>query len=184
MNYITKKSLIFIFILSIFSFSKISFAQNEEEKIKWYSFEEAAELNKTNPKKLFVDVYTDWCGWCKKMDATTFSNPVIIKYMNDNYYPVKFNAESVEPVTFNDHEFVNNDPDGRRSSHELAKTLLSGKMSYPSYVFLNEKNELITVVSGYLAAIKLEPILHYFGENAHLSKEWPVFQKTFKSQIE
>ena len=59
MNYIIKKSLVFIFILSILFFSKISFAQNEDEKIKWYSFEEAIELNKENPKKLFIDVYTD-----------------------------------------------------------------------------------------------------------------------------
>ena len=179
-----KKTLILIFTLSAIFFGKISFAQNEDEKIKWYSFEEAVELNKENPRKLFVDVYTDWCGWCKKMDATTFSNPVIVKYMNENYYPVKFDAESIEPITFNGQEFVNNNPNGRRSSHELANTLLRGKMSYPSYVFLNEKNELITVVPGYLAAAKFEPILHYFGEDAYLSKEWPVFQKTFKSEIE
>jgi thioredoxin-related protein len=179
-----KETIVIIFVLSAFFCSKITFSQNEDEKIKWYSFEEAVKLNKENPKKLFVDVYTDWCGWCKKMDATTFSNPVIIKYMNENYYPVKFDAESIEPITFNGQEFVNNNPNGRRSSHELANTLLRGKMSYPSYVFLNEKNELITVVSGYLLAEKLEPILHYFGEDAYLSKEWPVFQKTFKGEIE
>ncbi|MBI9039629.1 MAG: DUF255 domain-containing protein [Bacteroidales bacterium] len=184
MNNTIKKSLIFTFILSVIFCSKISFAQNEDEKINWLSFEEATELNKTNPKKLFVDVYTDWCGWCKKMDATTFSNPVIVKYINDNYYPIKFDAESVEPVTFNDREFVNKNPNGRRSSNELAKTLLSGKMSYPSYVFLNEKNELITVVSAYLPVAKLEPILHYFAENAYISTEWLVFQKSFKSKIE
>ena len=179
-----KKPIVLIFIFSLFFCSKITFAQNEDEKIKWYSFEEAVELNKTNPKKLFIDLYTDWCGWCKKMDATTFSDPMIVEYMNENYYPVKFDAESTKPITFNDQEFVNENPNGRRSSHELAKTLLRGKMSYPSYVFLNKKNELITVVPGYLSAAKFEPILHYFGEDAYLSKEWPVFQKTFKGEIE
>jgi len=184
MNYIIKKSLVFIFILSILFFSKISFAQNEDEKIKWYSFEEAIELNKENPKKLFIDVYTGWCSWCKKMDATTFSNSVIVKYMNENYYPIKFDAESTETITFNDEEFINKNTSGRRSTHELAKTLLRGKLSYPSYVFMNEKNEMITIVPGYLSAARLEPILHYFGEDAYISKEWPVFQKTFKSQME
>jgi len=184
MNYIIKKSLVIIFILPILFFSKISLAQNEDEKIKWYSFEEAIELNKENPKKLFIDVYTDWCSWCKKMDATTFSNSVIVKYMNENYYPIKFDAESSETITFNDEEFINKNTSGRRSTHELAKTLLRGKLSYPSYVFMNEKNELITIVPGYLSAARLEPILHYFGEDAYISKEWPVFQKTFKSQME
>jgi len=75
----------------------------------------------------------------KKMDATTFSNSVIVKYMNENYYPIKFDAESSETITFNDEEFINKNTSGRRSTHELAKTLLRGKLSYPSYVFMNEK---------------------------------------------
>ena len=47
-----------------------------------------------------MDVYTDWCGWCKRMDATTFENPAIAKYMSENFYCVKFNAESQKEVTF------------------------------------------------------------------------------------
>jgi len=51
-------------------------------KINWMSFEEAYELNKTQPKKIFIDMWTYWCGWCKRMDATTFTNPVVVEYMN------------------------------------------------------------------------------------------------------
>ena len=39
------------------------------EKIKWYSFSEAVELNKKKPKKIFIDIYTSWCGWCSALLA-------------------------------------------------------------------------------------------------------------------
>jgi thiol:disulfide interchange protein len=56
-----------------------------QEKIKWYTIEEVQKLNQENPKKIFIDVYTDWCGWCKKMDATTFQDPKIIKLLNEDF---------------------------------------------------------------------------------------------------
>ncbi|NJK95139.1 MAG: DUF255 domain-containing protein [Bacteroidales bacterium] len=69
-------------------------------KVKWYTIEQVVELQKKEPKKILIDVYTDWCGWCKKMDAETFDHPIIAEYINKYYYPVKFNAESKEPVDF------------------------------------------------------------------------------------
>ncbi len=66
-----------------------------QEKIKWMSIEEAYELTLTeeHPKKIFIDVYTDWCGWCKRMDKATFQNEEVAAYMNMHYYNVKFDAE-------------------------------------------------------------------------------------------
>ncbi|MDZ7744122.1 MAG: DUF255 domain-containing protein [Bacteroidota bacterium] len=156
-------------------------AQNN--KIKWYSFEEAVERSKENPKLIFVDVYTDWCGWCKKMDKSTFVHPTIVKQMNENFYPVKFDAESSDTIRFKDYTFVNPNPDGRRSSHQLAQALLKGRMSYPSYTFLNEKAEVITVVPGYREAQEFEKILSYFSTNAYKSKEWKTFDAEFEGTI-
>ena len=48
-------------------------------------FEEAVAKSEKAPKKLFIDVYTDWCGWCKKMDKTTFAETEVAKYINENY---------------------------------------------------------------------------------------------------
>ena len=81
----------------------IAFSSSYAQKVKWYSFEEAVELNKTKPKKILVDVYTDWCGWCKKMDQNTFSHPVIAEYINKNFYAVKFDAESKEAIKFKEY---------------------------------------------------------------------------------
>lgn len=152
---------------------------NDQPKIKWYSIEEAVALNAREPRKIFIDVYTDWCGWCKRMDATTFTDPEVVAYMNKHYYPVKLNAETNKEIVLGDKKYVNPNPNGRRSSHQLAVSLLDGKMSYPSYVFLNEKNEKLTVVKGYLKVPDFKPIISYFGSNAYLSSEWEEYKASY-----
>jgi thioredoxin-related protein len=174
------KNLIFVIIVTVFIIPQNAFSQ---EKVKWYSFEEAFELNKTKPKKIFVDVYTDWCGWCKKMDQTTFSHPYIAEYLNKHFYPVKLNAERVDTVHLDGKMYINPNPGARRSSHQLAVSLLQGKMSYPSYVFMNEKNEWLTKVPGYQKAHAFEPILRFFGDGAYLTKSWEDYTKDFKGYI-
>ncbi|HTX87576.1 MAG TPA: DUF255 domain-containing protein [Bacteroidales bacterium] len=159
-------------------------AEGSGDHIKWYSFEDAYQLNKKKPKKIFIDVYTDWCGWCKKMDAETFTNPVIVKYMKKNFYCVKLNAERKDTVVIDGVTFVNKNPAAKRSTHQLAVELLKGNMSYPSYVFLNEKSQWLTVVPGYQAPKSFEPILHYFGDDAYKNNiPWEEFQSTFKGEI-
>jgi thioredoxin-related protein len=143
-------------------------------------FEEAVAQNKKKPKKMFIDMYTDWCGWCKKMDASTFINPVIVEYMNDNYYAVKFNAERKDTVEFNGKKYINPNPTGARSSHQLAQELLSGRMSYPSFIVLDEKLAKVTTIPGYRKAPEFEAILHYIGENAYQTQKWEEFSASFK----
>jgi len=147
--------------------------------IKWYSIEEAVALNAKEPRKIFIDVYTDWCGWCKRMDASTFRDPVVVNYMNEHYYAVKLDAETKKEITLGTQKFVNPNPEGTRSTHQLAATLLDGKMSYPSYVFLNEKNEKLTVVKGYMQTPSFEPIIKYFGTNAYLTQDYESYQASF-----
>uniref|UniRef100_A0A3Q2YUK7 Spermatogenesis-associated protein 20-like TRX domain-containing protein n=1 Tax=Hippocampus comes TaxID=109280 RepID=A0A3Q2YUK7_HIPCM len=54
--------------------------------------------NEGNTKKVFIDIYTDWCGWCKKMDKDTFQNPEVAAYMNENFLMVKMDAEGKDPI--------------------------------------------------------------------------------------
>ncbi|MFK7935076.1 MAG: thioredoxin family protein [Saprospiraceae bacterium] len=121
----------------------------EVEDIKWYTFEEAVEMNKTQPKKFLVDVYTDWCGWCKVMDKKTFTDNKVKAYVNEHFYAVKLDAEQKEAIQFNDNKFEFIANAGKRGIHTLAYSLLDGKMSYPSIVYLNEKFERIAIAPGY-----------------------------------
>lgn len=167
-----------IFFISI----SISFGQESGKNVKWYTFQEAVKLSKENPKKLFIDVYTDWCGWCKKMDKETFEHPEISKILNKEYYPVKFDAESADTIEFNGKIFINEG--GRsRNPHQLAVALLQGQMSYPSVVYMTKDLQLITAVPGYLTPEQIEPILLFFANDEYKTKEWEEFQTAFKSSI-
>ena len=73
---------------------------NENKEIEWMTITEAEKAAKKKPKKIMIDVYTDWCGWCKRMDASTFKNPVVASYVNKNYYAVKLNAERADSILF------------------------------------------------------------------------------------
>lgn len=176
-----RKLVFFVTTMVLFGCSAQS-QKPTESAVKWYTFEEAVKLNEKNPKKLFIDVYTDWCSWCKVMDQKTFSHPEIAAYLNKYYYPVKFNAESKAPITFNGHVFENKGQ-GRRDPHELAAALLQGRMSYPSIAYLDENNQLLTAVPGYRTAAQIEPILVFFAENHYKTTNWETFSQSFKGKI-
>lgn len=172
----------FCLFIGLFIFSSSSFSQ--EHKIEWLSFEEAVKRNETEPKKFIVDVYTSWCGWCKRMDANTFTNPVIVKYIRENYWAVKLNAERKDTVVLGNQIFVNENIDAKRGPHQLAIALLNGKMTYPSIVYLDEQVELMhPAIAGYQDPKSLEQIITYFGEGAYQSVPWDKYQKEFKSKI-
>ena len=158
-------------------------ALSQDEKVKWMSIEEAEKLSKENPKKWMIDVYTDWCGWCKKMDKETFNHPVIAKYLNENYYAVKLNAESRESITFQGttYKFVEQ---GGRGYQELAVGLLQGKMSFPSIAYLSEELQLLGAIPGYKNPQAMEPLLNFIAEDQFKSQSLEDYQKGFQSKIQ
>lgn len=147
------------------------------DSIKWYTWDEAVNLNKKKPKKIFIDVYTDWCGWCKRMDAQTFTNPEVIGYMNANFYPVKFNAEQKETIKFQDKEFGYQQGERGRGVHMLAYSLLDGRLGYPAFVMLNEKYERIALSPGYKEAPQLMKELKFAKEEIYKNKSWDEYVK-------
>lgn len=147
----------------------------EHKEVQWLDLDEAMELQREEPRKLFIDVYTDWCGWCKRMDKTTFQDTAIVKMLNEEFYPVKFDAESAHPVRFAGKVYKNPNPDARRSTHQLTAAMLGRKISYPSYAFYNENYRRITVVKGYVKPENLMPVLHYIGKGIYQNQEWQEF---------
>lgn len=143
-------------------------AKNTKNLVKWYTMEDALKANQKEPKKFFVDVYTDWCGWCKVMDKNTFTDPKVADYLNEHFYPVKFDAEQKEAITVNGktYEWVNG---GRRGVNTLAYALLNGRLSYPSVVYLTEKLESIRVSPGYKTPDQILPELQYAAEEAYMN---------------
>lgn len=141
------------------------------EEIRWLTWEEAVELNKDNPKKVFVDVYTEWCGWCKRMDQTTFKDARVVDYMNTHFYAVKLDAEMKKNIRFRNQEFKWVSA-GRRGIHTLAYSLLEGKMSYPSFVTLNENFDRIAIMPGYKKPEQLLKELKFAAEERYKQTSW------------
>jgi thioredoxin-related protein len=148
------------------------------QQVEWLTWEEASALAKDGEKKFVVDIYTDWCGWCKKMDANTFQQPHIAKYINEKYHAVKFNAEQKKELTYKGKtlKFVDK---GRRGYHELAAELTLGRLGYPTIVFLDEDMNVIQAINGYKGPDDFEKIMTYFAEDYHKKMPWDKYQRTY-----
>lgn len=127
-------------------------AVGAKAEINWLSMEEAYALNLQAPRKIFVDVYTDWCGWCKRMDKDTFSNQDIAAYVNENYYAVKLNAESDRAFKL-----------GKAPMTERQVARQLGVSGYPTVVFIHEDFRTIEPVPGYQQPTQFMQLLKAFA---------------------
>lgn len=116
--------------------------------LDWMSIDELDNLDMAGKKGVLIDVYTDWCGYCKIMDKHTFTDPEVIAYLADNYHLIKFNAEQKEPIQFDGRTYEWKSG-GRKGYNTLARDMLEGQMSYPSMVYYNEDKIKIIAVPGY-----------------------------------
>lgn len=155
---------------------------SQAPKINWITLEEAFAKNQIAPRKILIDVYTDWCGWCKVMDQKTFTDPKVVSYVNKNYYAVKFNAESRKDVKIGNTVYKF---DAANRAHQAAIALLNGQMSYPSVVYLDEKFNMIQPVPGYMEAKPFHQVITFIGGNHHTKEQFEAFKtgtyvKTYK----
>lgn len=135
------------------SFSEPPKEEKSAQEINWVTIEEAQELTKQEPRKIIMDVYTDWCGWCKKMDKTTFSDEEVVEYVNENFYAVKFNAEADKSFNFKGQAFTN---------PEFTRALRVN--GYPTMIFFSEDFGKFQPVSGYRKAKELLNMLQTFNQ--------------------
>lgn len=163
------KNIVYILALALLvSFKPIT--KDKAKTINWVTIEEAIALQKKEPRKIIMDVYTNWCGPCKMLDKNTFHNADVVEYINENYYAVKFNAEGKDEVKFDGKTFKNPNYDPakasrRNSVHEFSRYLKV--RAYPTMVFFDEEGKYITPISGYLKPQQLELYLKLFKSDKH-----------------
>ena len=128
--------------------STSEYEKSIDGSITWISIDQAATLRNTEEKLYFVDVYTEWCGWCKVMDKKTFTDPEVITRMSDNFHMVKFDAEQTDLVHWEGQEYIYR-AGGRKGIHGLAPYLLNNRLSYPSFAILDKDRNPIKTIVGY-----------------------------------
>jgi len=176
---------ILLYIIFVLSISTL-----KAQEINWMSFEEAVKAQVNNPKKIMMDVYTNWCGPCKMLDKNTFQNADVVKYVNKNYYAVKFNAEGNEEIYYKDQDFNNPNYDAAKSNSRNAQHQLAGALNitaYPTIVFFDENGDTLVPLPGYKTPPQLELYLKLFLNDGHkkitTQEEWNAYQKGFQFEF-
>jgi len=136
------------------------------EGVNWYHYQEGMRQAKESNKPILLDFYTDWCGWCKKMDKETYGNPDIQQFLNLNFIPIKINAESKEPVKVDGKEMKMKD-----------LTRKYAVRAYPTIVFLEPDGTPIAPWAGYSEAASFRKVLGFIQEKAYKKMSFDEFIK-------
>ncbi len=135
-------------------------------EVKWKTASEAFTEAKASNKKIVLDVYTDWCGWCKRMDKSTYGNADVAAYLEKNYVAAKMNPEKEGAVQYQGKNYT---------QAEFAQAL--GISGYPATAFFDESGELLTVIPGFVQPADFQKVLTYFAENIHKTTTWEEYSK-------
>lgn len=152
----------FVFIYSsLLLVSTAAFSQSEEA-VYWLSFEQLEDSLQTNPKKVFIDFYADWCAPCIQMQREVFTDKKVVEVLKSDFYSVKMNVESSDTIYFGGDRFTNKRQQRRNPIHEIPSLMASQKnkpFSLPALIFLDENFKATARYFQFLTAAQLLKIL-------------------------
>lgn len=172
-----EKQMKFLLILFFFVLCSSKVTPIRHEKLEWLNMNELNEKEKLQSKPVILDLYTNWCYWCKVMDKKTYSNSKVISYINEHFYAVKFDAESKEKVQWANREYNFNET---YKVNDFTMYVTSDQPGFPSTVIFADDQSQPVSLQGFLEPKELEPILKYFGEGANKTQSFNDFNSTFK----
>ena len=137
--------------------------------VRWLSFAQLEDSMRVQPKKILVQVYTDWCSYCKLTERKTFQNQEVAQYLNGHFYAVRLNAEEEKTVRFAGQRFGFNATGNGTGIHRLALALAGqkGQLAYPSIVVLDEQYTIVSRQTGFVSPKQLLDWLHQAQFSEH-----------------
>ncbi len=172
------KEMKLILIIFLFSLCSAKVTPSTHDKLDWMNMNELTVKMKSESRPVLIDLYTNWCYWCKVMDKRTYNNSKVISYINDHFYPVKLNAESKEIVKWKDKEYNYNE---NYKVNDFTMYVTSGQPGFPTTVIFVDGHTEPVSIQGYLEPKEIEPILKYFGEGAYKTQNFEMFKSNFKT---
>ena len=146
------------------------------ENPHWMTLDEAMASYQKEKRPILIDLYTDWCGWCKEMDKKTYANNKVAEYLDNRFYAVRLNAETRNQIKWDNKEYNYNPA---YHSNEFAVYLTNGKLQFPTTVIIPGDGSGPQAIPGYFAPKDFELIVKYFGENGYGRIPFASFQKNF-----
>ena len=147
-----------------------------QAQVKWHTIDEAASA-KIGSRLYFVDFYTSWCGYCKKMDRETFTDTTVAKLLNRYYYPVKFDAEGSATVTWFGKTY--RPGTGRSRQHEFAR----GLQGYPTFGLFRPDGTPMQAIPGFYSAADFVVVLWYFASGDCDKYPYERYRQIFNKEI-
>lgn len=170
-------NLVPLFFYSL-TFGNLAGVERPVEEPRWSSLSVVSQRLNQQQKPVLIDLYTDWCHWCKVMDKKTYTNDKVKAYLEEKFYIAKINAETKDVLNWKNKDYAYND---LYKINDFALYVTNGQTGFPSTVIITDKDAEPIQIAGFLEPKELEPILKYFGEGAYLTQSFPDYKKKFKS---
>ncbi|MDB4835484.1 DUF255 domain-containing protein [Cyclobacteriaceae bacterium] len=171
-------------LLTLTFFGQTSPVHDGTGEVRWMDFEEVDHLSRAQKRPIIISVHTSWCGWCKKMEHTTYKDPQVTDYLNTYFYPISLDAESKDTITFRGKTYTNPAPNTRRSKHSITQEIMGQSGSYPTTVFMDHNFENAVVVPGFLTSKDMASFLVFYKESVYKSDNINNFRMDFDNTFD